>query len=312
VADDDFLNPQGLYASLDFLRHHRDYAAAHGYNISIYLKNQPPYYRAGQYLYPWLTSTEDENPLERLINFFYDYSDLTYAVHRTALLKTVMVEVVKYCQPEYFVFQEFLINALTTLQGKIKVLDEFYLARQMDQLTYQAPIWDRALFQPPFIAQVEQFKACLVAKSRFTEESDETLEALAEYCFMAFLTRMYLFSKRYHIQGLRLAKGQTKPRVQKPQIYVPGQSHQDCYAIRYNQKNLWGIVKEVCDDFKRVVMERLLYYRYNLPQKYDVLKPLEHFCVIQNNKYQHVLSFIEGWQEETLLHQETLEQETLH
>ncbi len=281
VPDDDFLNPAGLQASVAFLRTHPDHTAAHGHDIFVLINPENRRYQLTQHLYPWLSSTQDEEPLTRVIRFFYNYSDLTYAVYRTEHLAWVMQEVVETVHPDYFVFMEFLMNAMACLYGKVKVVDTFYMGRQDQQAVHQKVVFDREIYKPAFVEQYNRFKACVVkhAKRVQPEVPPDEADRLVDYAFSAFLGRMYLFPKRFLVQGLRIGQQQGPPTRLKS---IP--------AV------LWDSVVDLAQTLK----ERITYHQYALPQRDKRFGQWVHRRMKQRDDFQSLTLFLDQWLQSSL------------
>lgn len=128
-ADDDFVTPNGINQSVDFLEKNPDFTAAHGYYISFYLENTKRRQRLwsrGIYLHESITFS---NPKTRLNHHLSNYSQTTfYAVHRTDFLKVIFEETAKFTNDYHF--GELLPSMLTLIYGKLKCLDVLHAARE--------------------------------------------------------------------------------------------------------------------------------------------------------------------------------------
>ena len=129
-ADDDFVAPNGIDQSTDFLEKNPDFTVAHGYYISFYLKNdkrkKQHFYWDPIYPYKSITFPDAEH---RLTEHFSNYSVPTfYAVHRTDFLKMIFKETMDFTDD--YRFGELLPSVLTLIHGKMKCLDVLYTARE--------------------------------------------------------------------------------------------------------------------------------------------------------------------------------------
>jgi len=129
-ADDDFITPNGIDKSLDFLEENPDFAIAHGNTASFYLKdnrqgNQQFYWK---HIYCSSKSIIFPDPGERIASHLRDYHPTFYAVHRTDLLRMIFKETARFASDGRF--GELLPSALTLIDGKLKHLDILYGARE--------------------------------------------------------------------------------------------------------------------------------------------------------------------------------------
>lgn len=130
-ADDDFITPNGINESINFLEKNPDFAAAHGYYISFYLrtdkKGKRQFCFAPIYSHKSITFSDAKSRLFfRLSN--YNVPTL-YAVHRTDFLKMIFKETLKSINDDRF--GELLPSMLTLMYGKMKCLDVLYGAREI-------------------------------------------------------------------------------------------------------------------------------------------------------------------------------------
>lgn len=130
-ADDDFVTPNGINQSVDFLEKNPDFTVAHGYYIGFYLKtdeegNQQFYWKPA-YSHESITFSD---PKLRLNYHLSNYSQLTiYGVHRADFLKVILEETAKFTDDDRF--GELLPSMLTLIYGKMKCLDVLYGAREV-------------------------------------------------------------------------------------------------------------------------------------------------------------------------------------
>jgi len=131
-ADDDFITPNGINKSIDFLENNEDFSVALGDHISFYLKNENKReekicWDSSPYLDKSITFPEAES---RLASHLSDYQLTTlYAVHRTDLLKIIFKDTVKFADDDRF--GELLPTMLTLIYGKMKHMNVLYCAREI-------------------------------------------------------------------------------------------------------------------------------------------------------------------------------------
>ncbi|MBI4333142.1 MAG: TIGR00180 family glycosyltransferase [Chloroflexi bacterium] len=130
AADDDFVIPNGVRASMGFLEKNPGFAVAHGHYISFHLEEgengKQVFWWAPVYSHESITSSDST---ARFHHHLTNYSHPTiYAVHRTELLKMVYGELLKSGVDPVF-FGELLPSMLAIIYSKLKCLDVFYDAR---------------------------------------------------------------------------------------------------------------------------------------------------------------------------------------
>ena len=128
TADDDFLVPKGLQACADFLNLHADYSAAQGFSVLFHLDRSGPYgqmagmskYRVGQ--------LEDELAQDRFQKYTHHYFVNIFSLQRTTNWKTIASWIPQI--PEHIFAGELFPCFMSVVQGKVKLLNDFYLVRQ--------------------------------------------------------------------------------------------------------------------------------------------------------------------------------------
>ena len=127
-ADADFITPNGIKQSVDFLEHNPDFAVAHGYYISFHLENTEngqQFFSKSMYSRESITFPDAK---ERLTHHLSNYYPTFYAVHKVDMLQMVFKETLKFADD--YRFGELLLSMLVLLYGKLKCLDILYGARQ--------------------------------------------------------------------------------------------------------------------------------------------------------------------------------------
>ncbi len=131
-ADDDFITPNGIKQSLNFLEKNPDFTIAYGHFISFYLKTD----KEGKQQFCWTPAYPSQesitfsDPKDRLAYYLSNYPVSTlYAVYRTNFMKTVFEEILKFTNDSRF--GELSPSMLTSIYGKIKFLEKvFYAAKE--------------------------------------------------------------------------------------------------------------------------------------------------------------------------------------
>jgi len=163
-ADDDFVTPNGIKQSVDFLEKNPDFIVAHGCYIGFRLESdkrkKQQFHWKSAYSHESITFSEAES---RLSHHLSNYSQPTvYAVHRTELLKMVYEETLKAGVDPLF-FGERLPSILTLIYGKMKCLDVFYAARD-EEATSLSGYWPTlrdAIKAGIYDEEYAKFRGCL-------------------------------------------------------------------------------------------------------------------------------------------------------
>lgn len=128
-SDDDFITPNGIAKSVDFLDRHRDYEVAHGQYISFWFDNKDG--KTGLFLWKPNSlnkSISSSSPQNRLSAHLLDYFPTYSAVHRTELMRLILEETINYTDD--YRLGELLPSLITLIFGKMKCLDILYCARE--------------------------------------------------------------------------------------------------------------------------------------------------------------------------------------
>lgn len=135
-ADDDLVNPNGLLSCLNFLEKNPTYVSAHGKYIGFEYKNNEIFYSRPYSYIDFKKITLDEDLIyDRLYYSFKRFLPLFYAVHRTNAIKNAINITNKAMHgfDKNCFFDELLTQGLLAIQGKIKYLKVFYMAKAMGQ-----------------------------------------------------------------------------------------------------------------------------------------------------------------------------------
>jgi len=128
-ADDDFIIPNAIEKCVRFLDSNPDYASVQGHIINARV-NQDVDGNSHNQLHLSLkrqVSIEFDDPILRLKKYFMTYGYVWYAIHRRSQLARIL------CRASDFrgnKIQEVLVNTLSVIQGKRKVLDALYMVKQ--------------------------------------------------------------------------------------------------------------------------------------------------------------------------------------
>jgi glycosyltransferase domain-containing protein len=160
--EDDFIIPNSINQSVDFLEKNPDFAIAHGRYISFWLERR----KNGQY-FRWQPtysplSIAFEHPDQRLTYHLSNYCTPTfYAVHRTALLRLIFTETLK-ANLDTLLFSELLVSMLAVIYGKTKHLDVLYAARDVDSIrSVHWPSLADLIGSGTYDIEYDKFRDCL-------------------------------------------------------------------------------------------------------------------------------------------------------
>lgn len=163
-ADDDFIMPNGIKQSVNFLEKNPDYSAAHGTYISFYIYKSLTGIKEfwWKYIYPYKSITSSDAS-ERTKLHPTDCFQVIWAVRRTHTVKTCYKELLR-SKVNPYLFGELLPDILTVILGKTKRLDVFYAARQAFSTSYSYwPSLPDAIKNGTFDKEYAKFKNCLIA-----------------------------------------------------------------------------------------------------------------------------------------------------
>ena len=191
VADDDFLVPASLRKCAEFLDANSNYSTAHGVAAVIDLETSGAYGRvasASHYRQPVI---ESETASQRLLDYLSNYSVNMFSLQRVEYWK----EIYKYVSttPDIPFAGELMPSCLSVIQGKVKELDCFYLARQAHDRRYLNPTVFQWIATTDWLPSYRRFIESL---SQEIVKQDGISEGQAvdivEKAFVAHLTRVIL------------------------------------------------------------------------------------------------------------------------
>lgn len=194
-GDDDFVTPNGIYQSIDFLERNPDFAVAYGRYIGFRLKDGKKKKQKFRWHLTYSSiSIEFPSVEARLEYHLSTYVTPTfYAVHRTDLMKMVFREALSCTDDD--VFCEVLLTMLTLIQGKAKCLDVLYGARDAEPgRGGHSPSLLDMLNAGSFDKKYARFRDCLSAHlSKHSKLPIDEAGELIDKCMSSFL----------HIRGLK-------------------------------------------------------------------------------------------------------------
>jgi len=207
-ADDDFITPNGINKSVEFLENNPDFSCAHGHYICFYLK----FDRVKKQQFCWTPSYPNKSinfsTAKSRFNFhFSNYYPTFYAVHRTDLLKMIFKDAVEYANDGQF--GELLPSMLDLIYGKMKKLDVLYSAREIifgfgDQTSKSLEDFIKnGTFEKKYIKFRECLAKALVSKEDISKEKAQKLidKAMNKYLGSSML-KLKLIMGLKKINGL--------------------------------------------------------------------------------------------------------------
>ena len=207
-ADDDFVTPDGIKQSIDFLENNTDFAVAHGRYITFYLEDDG----GGKEQFCWKPADSHESitfsdSKDRLNRHLSHYSQSTaYGVHRTELLKLAYKETSKFTI-DPMLFGELCPSMLTLIYGKMKCLDVFYAARDGYLKGYWPTLRD-AVEAGTFDEEYAKFRDCLSEQlSKQSQLDIEESRKIVDEAMSAYMKRYYPSKSKmgYILDSLKLS-----------------------------------------------------------------------------------------------------------
>jgi glycosyltransferase domain-containing protein len=124
--DDDFISPKAMQACVDFLEVNNDYSSAQGRYVSFKVANQevkaiPVYFHS--------RDIDCDKIEDRITKLFSRYFTVYYGLHETKTLATAFSLALS-AKAKSSNLLELLVNFITVIYGKLRVLPIFYCARQ--------------------------------------------------------------------------------------------------------------------------------------------------------------------------------------
>lgn len=215
-ADDDFVTPNGIRESVDFLEQNPGFAVAQGRYIAFCLKGD----EMGKQQLVWKPTESHESITFsdvklRLSCHLSNYSQLTtYGVHRAELLQMVYGELLK-SEVDPMLFGELLPSMLILIYGKMKCLDVFYAARD----AYSAGNWPTlkdAIESGRYDNEYTKFRDCLsIHLSKQAQLNIEESKKVVDDAMSAYLKK-YFYSPRIKIGSITTRIGQTLDNLHLP------------------------------------------------------------------------------------------------
>ena len=161
-SEDDFITVRGIAESFFFLEKNADYSAAMGKGIAFKVDKSHSEIK-WELLYESVKSIEHEDAVERLSYYFANYRIPVYfALYRTPILRTIWQKTIVHTRD--YRFGELLPALLTVIDGKIRISDVMYIAREYS-IESQGQTLDRFddfILDGSFKDRFKSFRQCLV------------------------------------------------------------------------------------------------------------------------------------------------------
>jgi glycosyltransferase domain-containing protein len=218
-ADDDFITPNGIDRSINFLEDNPDFSIVHGRYITFHVESG----ENGENTFCWepayiSESITSPNSADRLIRHLSGYLVPTfYAVHRTDLLQMVWSETYRFTKDDNF--SELLASMLAIIYGKMKCLDIMYCARDASNvgITKHLTMIDY-INSGTYDKQYAAFRECLAKHlSRQAHLNLKKAEKIVDKAMTAYLKKLYISASPkkisystsigYFLDYLKLHKG---------------------------------------------------------------------------------------------------------
>jgi len=275
-ADDDFITPNGINKSVEFLENNQDFSVALGYFISFHLKNEGK----REQKICWNPSTDLDKsitfpePESRLASHLSNYQFATfYAVHRTNLLKMIFGETIKYTEDDRF--GELLPSMLDLIYGKVKRTDVLYDARELiiSSSGHTTKNFNDFIKEKTYKRKYNKFRECLVkhlikSSQINSDEAKELIdkamtEYLNKYCSKSF--KGILIGKMSNLlNALDLPESINKSiRMLYKKIFTSKYNLNKSKEIDDFRKKIESPNSKYFDDFERIRKHVLLHAKNN-------------------------------------------------
>lgn len=172
-ADDDFITPNGIRLSIDFLDDNSDYSVAHGVSFSFKIKQKT----GNMCKSIWntrdlpisVTSSDSKSRIYHYMKYFSS-NPIFYSVYRTDFLKIIFEETIKYTDD--WLLGEQLLIFLVLIHGKSKCLDIPYCARNTSLDSHGTPSMHGHVNDEAIEEKLTKFKICLTNHLKETSNND--------------------------------------------------------------------------------------------------------------------------------------------
>lgn len=235
-GDDDFIIPNGINQSVNFLEDNPDFTVAPGHYISFETE-------VGKGRFCWkpcyaYESNISPDAASRLLSHFANYTATTsYAVNRTDFLNMIFKEAIKFTSDDRF--GELLPSMLALIYGKMKHLNVLYAVREFwsgadSRASKNMPDFVR---EGTFDEKYAKFRECLATHlSRQSQLNIEEAEKTVD-------TAMHL----YYAVNFTLKKKEIKSLSLYKRLFLPGKIVMDNFARSVEDPS-----SKYYDDFNKI------------------------------------------------------------
>lgn len=286
-ADDDFIVPNGIIESINFLESNSDYSLAHGRYITHYINqknNEFDWYPA--YINDY--SLEIKNPIDRINYHLSNYTSTFYAVHRSEILKRIWQEAARYTSD--WGLSEIFPSALSILYGKKKLLNVFYSSREHNMFSWHNKDYFQNMYSNEKCKRA--IKGISIHISALTGIKENICETIAEKSLNMYLHSCSAYRIRYQRRIRKnIVSILEKFHIKKYILYIRKRfnnirkkiilkSFHKEYALIINDKS------ESINDFQKI-KELVLYYQLGSNRLNRSRKNYMEFDSdnVNNNKY---------------------------
>ncbi len=183
-ADDDFMLPQAMERSIDFLDRSPEYVACKGRMAAFHAAAS-----GSVMVNPHEGRSRDEDdPTTRVLRHLASFSPTLYAIHRREAFADTYAAALR--GTENVIFWQYLASCLTVLHGKIKTLEEPYYLRLDNDQGWRSQLvgtrdkthWPYLLLAEDFSGQLARFIDVLSAAMPPSAAPGERREAIEDAC----------------------------------------------------------------------------------------------------------------------------------
>jgi len=128
-ADDDFVFPDAIAESIDFLSRNHDYIACHGNYI-----NFDPDNHANMHVEYSGLSIDNNSILNRFWQLMSNYEAIAYAIFKTNVIVDTFIHALEFPIPMY---SELFLGVHPLIRGKVKRLPHIYYARRAESVSFE-------------------------------------------------------------------------------------------------------------------------------------------------------------------------------
>lgn len=198
-ADDDVLIPSTLARAADFLDQNPDYSGVGGMAIRYQLKNLGAYGEisdAERYL---VSAAEKKSSSERVLHLLQNYTVVLLSIQRTKQLKEQFrkAEVIT----DLTFASELLPACMVVAQGKIKLLNQLFIVRQIQKNNYALPDVFDWITKPDWPSSYQIFAKTL-AQALVAQDaiSFEKAMGIVKQAFWRYLSKSLNLKFQQHYQ----------------------------------------------------------------------------------------------------------------